>query len=820
MKAKAGTKSKGAAASRGKPSSQKGKSKKKMRFPCEECGKVFPSRRSHIYHTSNKVCMKNTEGFVRAEPKFKCELCGSGFTAPNGLAYHMKNMVCQEKEKELLALQGATLIESPPHKRTRKGSTSNAKKQASLGEDLQGPSDEESSSSERSIAIVTDMDSDGDGEASSKAKHQNKKRGGGPPRHDTSSAVQWIQERKKKKIERAVAGAGAKAGATGGMDTKGWETSEMGKKWLSQGQLEGQEESQWWVMEALDSWVETHMESLRKDFTTGVAFSVAAALPPLQVQLKSRGSGSGSADSNVESTPSTQADGSQEAGAEEEKGNEEEPPPVLSIKALKGVVISPTTADAAPDLLMNAGAPVYSIAHLQSSVGHCIAAGTGGLCDGLAPVEEAMADIFAATAESATAKKSERFHFLGRKYSGPHLIQVWPVPFGGQGNCSMAYGVPHNGGYVRQLAWAPQGTLPEPYLGLLAAACGDGALRVYTLPQPEHVETDALMELHGAVPVLVMDPVAQLEVEGTLMTCLEWSPHQSNVLLAGTCDGGAIIWNLETGLKRRYQELGADPSRPTLSSLRSVAWCPYARGLFAVSGQLNGVTFWDEADQYTPVSGSFGPTTMTNGCTGLVWSPDGHGVWSSNIASPSFHLISFGQLMPAWWRSASELIGPSWAISAASCLENNFLALSAPNGQVRVLVVPADEKYFYNKKEKATAKGLAKHLGAVVHESTYVPSAEGSPALLKLNTALTKISTRVPLSGEMESTEASNLAIQLALIKGSNDLAKESPENEEDEEEELLPTATEETLGLFIGGFSGLIRCCQVPASQLTGANK
>ena len=139
--------------------------------------------------------------------------------------------------------------------------------------------------------------------------------------------------------------------------------------------------------------------------------------------------------------------------------------------------------------------------------------------------------------------------------------------------------VMHDGGGVLALSWCPSGNAcPAPAsgdvqpsvdrLGLLAAACADGRVRIFAIPTRASLEAVEQKLAHpirpasdrvrtGAAglwlpPVLSMEPIAPV-----LTLSLDWCATSTEWLAAGLDDGLVVVWDVT-----------AAPQRPTPGSCR------------------------------------------------------------------------------------------------------------------------------------------------------------------------------------------------------------------------------------------------------------
>lgn len=74
-------------------------------------------------------------------------------------------------------------------------------------------------------------------------------------------------------------------------------------------------------------------------------------------------------------------------------------------------------------------------------------------------------------------------------FGSEYLIQIWNcgnihngVP--AQAAPELEFCIAHNYGRVWSLVWCPSGCYDEERLGLLAAACSDGTVRIFSIPNP------------------------------------------------------------------------------------------------------------------------------------------------------------------------------------------------------------------------------------------------------------------------------------------------------------------------------------------------
>ena len=128
-------------------------------------------------------------------------------------------------------------------------------------------------------------------------------------------------------------------------------------------------------------------------------------------------------------------------------------------------------------------------------------------------------------------------------------VQIWSFT-ADRRSARMEYAVCVDGGPVWDLAWCPTGSRssqPADRLGCLALACGDGRVRVFTIPAPS-----ALQSGDDTGPLFFTKPADfRLELVGDAgrSPCcrLDWAAADGNRTIAGVLGNGVVaLWNLET----------------------------------------------------------------------------------------------------------------------------------------------------------------------------------------------------------------------------------------------------------------------------------
>lgn len=223
------------------------------------------------------------------------------------------------------------------------------------------------------------------------------------------------------------------------------------------------------------------------------------------------------------------------------------------------------------------------------------------------------------------------------KYSGPNIIQIWDVgPLNHKVNSEnkspvLAYAIAHNSGTVWCLEWCPSGCYQDVDLGnykaggsdlrrmgLLAAACSDGCIHIYSLPFADELKFEKTED--NSWPIYKTDPVITL-VKNILMydnneqnwqcTRLSWTKeHGHNFIAAGFSNGYIGLWHLTT-----VSPLLLDVRNDTkvintyhyffahFNAITMVALVPYGNRRFLATASVDkSYKFWDLEDTTAPQS--------------------------------------------------------------------------------------------------------------------------------------------------------------------------------------------------------------------------
>ncbi|XP_015589365.1 uncharacterized protein LOC107264998 [Cephus cinctus] len=165
--------------------------------------------------------------------------------------------------------------------------------------------------------------------------------------------------------------------------------------------------------------------------------------------------------------------------------------------------------------------------------------------------------------------KSE--YTVGKAYKGRNIIQIWNIgkldheSKNKNSLPALSYAVAHDYGTVWCMEWCPSGCYENEKLfnskekkntlkrmGLLATACSDGCVHIYSLPFPE--ELGFVHNAASNLPIYKTDPVLTLVVNNIMYengeqnwqcTQLCWTKEQGHdTIVAGFSNGYVALWDL------------------------------------------------------------------------------------------------------------------------------------------------------------------------------------------------------------------------------------------------------------------------------------
>uniref|UniRef100_A0A8C7BHP7 General transcription factor 3C polypeptide 2 n=3 Tax=Neovison vison TaxID=452646 RepID=A0A8C7BHP7_NEOVI len=225
-------------------------------------------------------------------------------------------------------------------------------------------------------------------------------------------------------------------------------------------------------------------------------------------------------------------------------------------------------------------------------------------------------------------------HPLSQLHSGPGLLQVWGLgtlqPESCPGNrAHFVYGIACDHGCIWDLKFCPSGAweLPGtprkapllPRLGLLALACSDGKVLLFSLPHPEALlaqqPPDAMKPAIYKVQCVATLQVGSMQAsdpsECGQCLSLAWMPTRPHHhLAAGYYNGMVVFWNLPTNsplqrIRLSDGSLKLYPFQCFLAhdqAVRTLQWCKANSHFLVSAGSDRKIKFWDLRRPYEPIN--------------------------------------------------------------------------------------------------------------------------------------------------------------------------------------------------------------------------
>lgn len=225
-------------------------------------------------------------------------------------------------------------------------------------------------------------------------------------------------------------------------------------------------------------------------------------------------------------------------------------------------------------------------------------------------------------------------HPLSQLHSGPGLLQFWGLGTLQQESCAgnrahFVYGIACDHGCIWDLKFCPSGAweLPStprkapllPRLGLLALACSDGKVLLFSLPHPEALlalqPADAMKPAIYKVQCLATLQVGSMQAtdpsECGQCLSLAWMPTRPHHhLAAGYYNGMVVFWNLPTNsplqrIRLPDGSLKLYPFQCILAhdqAVRTLQWCKANSHFLVSAGSDRKIKFWDLRRPYEPIN--------------------------------------------------------------------------------------------------------------------------------------------------------------------------------------------------------------------------
>ncbi|CAI9739744.1 general transcription factor 3C polypeptide 2-like isoform X2 [Octopus vulgaris] len=229
-------------------------------------------------------------------------------------------------------------------------------------------------------------------------------------------------------------------------------------------------------------------------------------------------------------------------------------------------------------------------------------------------------------------KHMDETNVVKKAFSKTTVIQIW--------NCGplnafseklflphLAYGIVHDFGCVFSMSWCPfgawqscsqssfqEGSLRR--LGLLAAACSDGSVRIFSVPYASDLlDKDQLVgtyQFFRVKPSISLIPLPDMSgSSGSCCLCVDWQHgEERRYVVAGYADGATRIWDLKTQSPLLRTSINLDMTdvflypircfKSHLSEVRAVCWSQTVHDTFVTCGADRDVKFWRTSDTSFP----------------------------------------------------------------------------------------------------------------------------------------------------------------------------------------------------------------------------
>ncbi|GAB6019532.1 hypothetical protein CHUAL_001106 [Chamberlinius hualienensis] len=299
----------------------------------------------------------------------------------------------------------------------------------------------------------------------------------------------------------------------------------------------------------------------------------------------------------------------------------------------------------------------------------------------------------------------DKKHFVKDISQEPCLIQIWDLGIlesGDESKPKLVLGIVDNNGVIWQLRWCPSGCwngpnltskTALPRLGLLAAACADGFVKIYSVPDPSSLGDGNGLPIYRAKPVVVLtfhpDPSFIPNIQCTALSWHEGLSHDQ--MAGGFTDGVISVWDLKTksSLLVSEREDKVKILSPFLSFkghgnvVTGIEICPLHGGRFMVScSRDRSVKFWDIDDISLPIN-----IIKKRSLNGLRWTPHWRGafVYSDDCYSMKYNGVALVDVtctteypmnVVSHQSSVFDLSTSYWINAAVSCDESGETALS------------------------------------------------------------------------------------------------------------------------------------------------
>ncbi|CAL4120928.1 unnamed protein product, partial [Meganyctiphanes norvegica] len=174
------------------------------------------------------------------------------------------------------------------------------------------------------------------------------------------------------------------------------------------------------------------------------------------------------------------------------------------------------------------------------------------------PISESLKQGSQFIALSTLSKPDSEYHSnQPRQHAG--LIQIWDYGIISDTfvkECpKLAMGIAHAYGNIWSLKWCPSGVYQTEFseinddsmrrLGLLAAACSDGLVRIWSVPHPTEFDIESYGRIFKGLPSMVL--LGSHEKSESHCLQIDWFQGSGHCYIAGAMSSGMVcVWNIDT----------------------------------------------------------------------------------------------------------------------------------------------------------------------------------------------------------------------------------------------------------------------------------
>lgn len=227
----------------------------------------------------------------------------------------------------------------------------------------------------------------------------------------------------------------------------------------------------------------------------------------------------------------------------------------------------------------------------------------------------------------------ESSHTLSDTGHEKGLIQIWNVgPLSSRFDPSLrprlGLAIAHSYGMVWDMEWCPGGTSFEvspsqrthalPRLGLLAMACGDGFVRIHSIPHPQSLDHSLNdpkeSRIYSNEAVIILSPPGvgpSVRNQQTICKCLSWiQSHNQQLVAAGYGNGLIAVWDLDS--KSSLVIIKQSPNQLVLKPITTwfghsavvnrIRWLQCSQPLLVTCSFDRSAKLWDLSDTSAPSS--------------------------------------------------------------------------------------------------------------------------------------------------------------------------------------------------------------------------